>query len=342
MILTYKVKHGRNFTRELGLARKVAEFGMANKTLSSKDVKYIGLKSIISNQILRKYSRNKTIKNISSVKLTIPSQGIKVADNAIKISSLKLHIPITFPKTFRKINQIELDNKYAYISVTKEEPEQYKPKQIIGVDRNTTKHVLVASNITTGKVLKFGKGCNHIHNKYKNIRKNLQKHGKYRLVKKIKNRESRIVRDINHKISKCLVRNAKENKAVIVLEQLKNIRNTTRTRRKQRYSLNSWSFYQLQNMIEYKSKKYGVPVAYVAPQYTSQRCSRCGHIEPKNRNAKEFQCVKCGVVENADANAGFNIGYLHQLGISQFSKESDLLKGNTDIPEEAILRNQQP
>ncbi len=335
MILTYKVKHGRDFTRELALARKVAEFGLVHKTLSSKDVRHIGLKSVISNQILRKYSRNKTIKNISSVKLSIPSQGTKVMDNAIRISSLKLQIPITFP-AFRKINQIELDNKYAYISITRDEPEQYKPEQIIGVDRNTTKHVLVVSNITTGKVMKLGKECHHIHNKCKSIRKNLQKHGKYKLLKKIKNRESRIVKNINHQISKELVVNAKNNKAIIVLEQLKNIRNTAKTRRKQRYFLNSWSFYQLQNMIEYKSKKYGVPVAYVAPQYTSQRCSRCGHIEPKNRNLKQFHCVKCGVVENADANAGFNIGYLHHLGISQFSKESDLLKGNTDIPKGAM------
>jgi putative transposase len=90
-------------------------------------------------------------------------------------------------------------------------------------------------------------------------------------------------------------------------------------------------------MIEYKAKKYGVPVAYIAPQYTSQRCSRCGHIEARNRKLKEFHCVKCGVVENADANAGFNIASLYQRGMSRFSKESDLLKGSTDTPRGAML-----
>ena len=94
-------------------------------------------------------------------------------------------------------------------------------------------------------------------------------------------------------------------------------------------------------MIEYKSKKFGVSIAYVAPQYTSQRCSRCGHIEAKNRKLKIFHCVKCGVVENADINAGFNIATLYQQGISQFNKERDLLKGNTDIPKSAILLNQE-
>ena len=38
-----------------------------------------------------------------------------------------------------------------------------------------------------------------------------------------------------------------------------------------------------------------------------------------------------------ELNAGFNIAELHQLSISQFSKESDLLKGNTDIPKEAMV-----
>ena len=118
---------------------------------------------------------------------------------------------------------------------------------------------------------------------------------------------------------------------------LKSIRKTAKSRRKNRYTLNSWSFYQLQMMIEYKAKKLGIPIFYVEPQYTSQRCSDCGHIEKTNRKGKLFQCVECGKVENADVNAGFNIAELHQLSISQFSKESDLLKGNTDIPKEAMV-----
>ena len=108
-------------------------------------------------------------------------------------------------------------------------------------------------------------------------------------------------------------------------------------RRKQRYSLHSWSFYQLQQMVEYKAKKFGVPIAYVAPQYTSQRCSICGHIEQANRKGNLFCCKKCGTVEDSGVNAGFNIAYLHREGISQFNIERDMLKGNTDTPKEATL-----
>jgi len=323
MILTYKIKHNRDFSKEIILAKKVAEFGIKHRSISSKDVKHIGLKSVIANQILRKYSRNEKARKINSVKLTIPNQGIRIKDNKIYIPCLELWLDIYFDRNFEKINQIEIGKEFAYISVNYKEPKLINPKTFIGVDRNTTKHVLVASDIENGKVLKFGKSCNHIHKKYKDIRKNLQKKGRLKKLKKIKNRENRIM------------------KGGIVLEKLDEIRKTAKTRRKQRYSLNSWSFYQQQRMIEYKSKKLGVPVFYIEPQYTSQRCSRCGHIENANRNGNLFHCKSCGTVENAGANAGFNIAFLHQQSISRFCKERDLQKGNTDVPKKALFENPQ-
>ena len=129
----------------------------------------------------------------------------------------------------------------------------------------------------------------------------------------------------------------KNNNAKLVFEDLIDIRQTAKQKKKERYSLHSWSFYQQQMMIEYKSKKFGVNVHYVEPQYTSQRCSRCGHIEQANRKGNLFQCKECGIVEDSGANAGFNIAYLYKSGILQFNKDSDLLKGNTDIPKEATI-----
>lgn len=133
------------------------------------------------------------------------------------------------------------------------------------------------------------------------------------------------------------MRFAQENNACIVMENLKNIRKTAKQRRKRHYSLHSWSFFQQRMMIEYKSKKFGVDVHYVAPQYTSQRCSICGHIERANRVRNLFCCKKCGTVEDSGVNAGFNIAYLHKQGIPRFSIERDMLKGSTDTPKEATL-----
>ena len=72
--------------------------------------------------------------------------------------------------------------------------------------------------------------------------------------------------------------------------------------------LRNWSYYELQQFIEYKAQKYGVEVVKVEPAYTSQRCSECGHTEKENRKTQEkFICKKCNFTENADYNAARNI-----------------------------------
>ncbi len=53
---------------------------------------------------------------------------------------------------------------------------------------------------------------------------------------------------------------AKGYRSGIKLEKLKGIRKTASLRRAFRYSLHSWSFYQMQDMIEYKARLLGVPI----------------------------------------------------------------------------------
>jgi len=308
MLLTYKLKHGQNFNAELEKAFRVAEFAVQNpKCRSSKQVSDIGLPSAISNQILKKYGNQKTIKEVHNVNLIVPGQGIKFFEetNSIWVSCLKLHMENLIPTTFETINQMELDNEYAYISVTVPEKPEMIPQQFIGVDRNTTGHIAVAANPDTGFVRKLGKMAIHIHTKYKNLRRKLQSEGKYRKVKRMQDRESRIVQDLNHKVSRALVDMAKDQNAALVFEEMTGIRNTKKNHRSFRYSLHSWSFYQLQQFVEYKAKLLGVPVLYVNPAYTSQDCSRCG--ARGHRNGKKFGCPVCGHVNHADVNAAFNI-----------------------------------
>ena len=339
MILTYNVKHGSDFSEELRKAKQIASYAVEYRTFTSRDVKHIGLKSMIANQILRKYGRNRAIKKVGNVSLIIPSQGIKVDRDrhVIAVPCLRLFLPYQFPD-FRKVNQIELDGEYARISVSVSENETVEPEHYIGVDLNTTGHVAVASDPQTGKVWKLGKQAEHIHRKYRDIRRTLQKQGRYRVVKRIRDRESRIIRDLNHKISKKIVGVASFLRMGIKLEKLEGIRKTRKQAKSFRYSLNSWSFYQLQRFIEYKAKLQGVAVSYIEPAYTSQMCSRCGRIG--DRNGKSFKCPFCGHVEDADVNASFNIA-LHPVGISQSSTDRDVLEGRIDTPQEATVRTKQ-
>lgn len=370
MILTFKQKHNIDYTDALLLAMQVANYAVKHREekLSSKDVKHIGLPSAISNQILRKYGRNKKIRKVSSIKLVVPNQAIKLNKDKqeIEITCLKLKFRYNIQQNFNKVNQIEIGQRYYYISIEVNELTQYAPMQYLGVDLNTTGHCAVVACKATNKVMKLGKKAKHIHTKYSKIRKKLQKAKKYNALKKLKRRESNIVRDLNHKISRAIVNYAYENHLGIKMEDLKEIRKTAKTNKKNKdwiYSLNSWSYYQLDQMITYKSKLLGVPTVFVEPAYTSKTCSRCGCIG--NRNGKKFKCPTCGHTSHADINAAFNISrwevdgiapngtmeaafsgllpsYDNCMEIPQSYKENDLYESSTDKLEVDIHSIMQP
>lgn len=328
--LTYKVKHNADLSVALFKARQIAQYAIEHRTLSSKDVSNFGLKSIISNQVLRKYGRNWKCKQIRRVKLTVPNQGLSIKDNIVWIPSLKLSIP--FDKKIEKIHQVELDTEYAYICCSVKDEPKYKESKYVGVDLNATGHIAVAS--VDNKILKLGKEAPHIHRKYKQIRASAQSKKAYKFVKKLKNKESRKVRDINHKISRKIVNIAKEKGYGIKLEKLEGIR-----KKKQGKKLNgiksNWSYYQLQQFVEYKSKLLGVPVFYVAPQYTSQECSKCGQIG--NRDKKVFECPHCKHVDHADANASFNIGR-RSIMYGKLNTDRDVFKSTSDNAQAEIMQ----
>jgi putative transposase len=335
MILTYKLRHNRDFSDELKKAFAVAEFAVMNPDCrTSKAVKEIGLKSAISNQLLKKYGNQKKIKKVHRVNMVIPGQSIKVdrESRIIRVVPLNLTLNYQFPD-FQKVNQIEIDAEYAYVSCTVIEEPEMMPRQFIGVDRNTTGHVAVAANPDTGKIEKLGKKASHTHRKYSAIRKRLQKQGKFRKLKAIKDRESRIVKDLNHKISRKIVDMAKEQDAALVFEDLNGIRKTRKQHRSFKYALHSWSFYQLQQFVEYKAKLLGVPVLYVDPAYTSQDCSRCG--TRGQRNGKEFKCPVCGHVDHADVNAAFNIALRQKSMVDRVQKEMYTM--GALIPHDALM-----
>lgn len=335
MIKTFKVKHNTDFSKELEKAKAVAQFALKTHCTSSSQVKQFGLKSIIANQIIRKIVRNKKIKTVKNVDLIIPSQGISFKEATIYIPSLKLKLPF-YIKNVLKINQIELNSEWAFISCRVPNQNINHSTHFLGVDLNTTGHMAVVANPVSGKVWKLNKKSQHIRKKYKQIRQRLQKKKQFKTLKRIKDREKRIIKDLDHKASTFIVSKAKELNLGIRLENLKNIRKS-KTAKSFKGALNSWSFYQFRQMIEYKAKLHGVLVEYIDPRYTSQADSRSGHLG--QRNGKVFKTTT-NVVEHADVNAAFNIA-LNQLNIVQLRAERDARKrcGKT-LPKLTHLKKQ--
>ena len=67
-------------------------------------------------------------------------------------------------------------------------------------------------------------------------------------------------------------------------------------------------WYEFRRQLEYKLRWLGGRLIVVPPRYTSQKCSRCGHVSAENRKTQAgFRCVACGFEENADFNAALNI-----------------------------------
>lgn len=130
-------------------------------------------------------------------------------------------------------------------------------------------------------------------------------HGRNTLLKPIERLRGKVAnfrKTTNHKYSRYIVDMAvKHGVGIIQLEDLSGINNRSKF-------LKQWSYYELQQFIEYKAKEKGIDVKYVSPKYTSQRCSRCGYIAEGNRKTQsEFKCVACGIEMNADFNAARNI-----------------------------------
>ncbi|MBU5335882.1 RNA-guided endonuclease InsQ/TnpB family protein [Intestinibacter bartlettii] len=125
---------------------------------------------------------------------------------------------------------------------------------------------------------------------------------KTQALERFKDKERNFAKTYNHQVSKKVVEFAKKNKCeTIALEKItkEGIGDTI---------LRNWSYYELQHMIEYKAKRECIKVEFVDPAYTSQTCSKCGHVSKDNRQTQEhFKCVNCGYELNADHNAAINI-----------------------------------
>ncbi|WP_338021163.1 transposase [Bacillus piscicola] len=181
-------------------------------------------------------------------------------------------------------------------------------KKAIGVDRGL-KYIAVAGDKETGNYIHFsGKQIGHIRRKFSRLRRQLQKARNVKALKRLENKEHRIIQYWNHVISKEIIRFAQEQGAsVIKIEDLKHIRSMKKHWKRSDRNVNSWAFFDLEAKITYKAQLAELEVQKVNPFKTSQECSNCGKAVKKNRRGSLYKC-SCGYKKNADVNASFVIG----------------------------------
>jgi IS605 OrfB family transposase len=187
-----------------------------------------------------------------------------------------------------------------------------------------------------------GDNLNHERRWFEEIRGKLQAKGTrsaHLTIQEMSGRENRFACDTLHRISKDIVQEAVDHGVdVIAFENLADIRKNLPPQKQ----FHSWCFKQLYNYVEYKAQEHGIHVEHVNPEYTSQRCSKCGFTVKENRDGSNFECQKCGYELHSDYNAAKNIGvkFLRngqksrsRTGHGQLALKSGLLKPNgTHIP----------
>ncbi len=196
--------------------------------------------------------------------------------------------------------------------------DNYKGKQILGVDVNTKHNIFALSNYETQEI------DNHLVNKIVKEKKKLKaiqsQRDRLKLPTKYSKRQKRIQNKINKQVEylqnyACHQLLSTHKDSILVMENLeRNLKKCKFNNKQYEEELNYNELFSLLRIYSMKdtvikmSRNYNVNVVLVNPDFTSQMCPKCGHISKKNRKSQEtFCCEKCGHENNADINAAINI-----------------------------------
>ncbi len=295
--------------------------------------------------ILKNYRREKR-KNRNAVKpyvwrrfACIGNQGYKIKDGILYLPIEAGHfveIPLTehtrkiLSDPSLKLGSVSLTAFTISIAFSKETAE-VEPCGLIGIDRNLDNSTIVSSDgsiqvFDTSRITRMKDNYSEVKSHFKRndhrIRK--QVYGKYgQKQTEIENQEL-------HKISKEIIEKAKSLNFGIVMENIKGIRKLYRKGNGQgnnyRRRLNSWSFYKLQQMIEYKARWEGLKVIYVPPHKTSSTCATCDSKIVECAERKVW-CPRCKTLVDRDINTARNI-LARGLRFKPIGLPGEAMKGN--------------
>lgn len=152
-----------------------------------------------------------------------------------------------------------------------------------------------------------------------------------RRLKRLAGKELRWARTALHQISRRFVNSLKAGE-YITLEGLPKTRTSDIGKpckcKDHPAAFRGWAISLLLSMLSYKCADAGIRVVYASPDFTSQRCPRCGTIHKNNRRTQAlFRCVNCGFQHNADYVAALNLREQARGGWAAVSQPHVVHKG---------------
>lgn len=180
-----------------------------------------------------------------------------------------------------------------------------------------------------------GKDVRGVRRHYAWLRKRLGEKKLLEEIERISDKESRIVNNRCHEISKRIVEKAERNDSVIVIGNLKGLNGDTGKGKRMNRIVNSMPHGKLTRYIKYKAKWKGIPVVLADESHSSITCHKCGR-KGKRPSQGQFKCPSCGTEYNADLNGAINIGkrFLDQWlrdGAVWLSAQEDAKSTNAEV-----------
>ena len=245
--------------------------------------------------------------------ITYSQSGFKLDGSRLSLSKIPdtirvfLHREIEGKIKTCTIKRDKTNRWYVLFSVEKEDPIKVEIKTVVAVDLNLMKGKAVVTS--DGQTFDYPRYYRKSEAKLRVAQKTLhrrkkgsQNRSKARLqVAQISRRVTNLRDEFCHQVSRKLVDSAD----AIVFEDL-NILGMVKNRRYAK-SISDVSWGKLVRYTQSKAASAGKSVVLVDPRNTSQLCSECGEMVPKDPSVRVHNCPHCGLVLDRDYNAALNI-----------------------------------
>ncbi len=263
---------------------------------------------ILRHDVYRTYTK------LTQYWLKIPIYGVRGGINI----PIRPHEPITKDMICKEAKIIRKDNEwFVYITVEKEVAKR-EPRSFLAIDLGI-RWIATTVNSNDQKPKFYGKELRRVKGYYFWLRRSLSLKKAYKAIKRIGQKERRVVNYILHKISRAIVNEALTSNSIIVLGNLKRMRCNCKGKSKalKRRLNNGFPYYRLSQYIEYKARWHGIKVIRISEKNTSKACHKCG--SEGLRVGSSFRCLNCNYTCHADYNGAMNIlkramGYMSIAG----------------------------
>jgi len=241
--------------------------------------------------------------------ITFPTygDGIKLKNGKLYIQNIgavriNLHRNI---EGIVKTTSIKRQNGRFYVSFSCDEvPQNILPESTkeVGIDVGIKSFAVMSD----GQVIDNPKYLKQSETKLKETQSNYSKKRSKNLKRKLTNLHEKVSnqrKDFQHKLSRKII----DGFGCIFVEKLqpkKMVKDNFRVLNK---FINDAAWTQFFSFLSYKAAYAGRKLIEVNPKNTTQACSGCGEIVPKDLSVRVHKCPHCGLVLTRDYNAALNI-----------------------------------